>query len=892
MGAIKMSGLVSGMDTSAIVEKLVAQSKIPITNLQNKLDLKQLEKDVYKDISSKLGSINTDLLTLRLESTFKTKAAESSNSAVLNATASTEAETGSYSVLVKQAAKNSSWVSSYTRQRIATAGAGVTGSSGIPSDYLEGKHTVTVSNEGSYYLAENSFKPDEWGTLTKYSGFAIDPSVVSSDGTMQNALSGNVTFQVSDSSGSYSSLASVDVDAGDNINEVARDMETSLNNSLNSSKGTTGVQYLTVRADYDKDTEEWSIAVYKPSVYTDMTVSTSDSGIGATLGFNTAGFETSSTTSTIKQYSRAGDLTTLGQKLNNTESGLIKGVTLTGTGLTEGSFSIVQDASLRVASESYSTVTGAANLFADPIGVLSKPLAGAGFATQPTSASNGYFTINDTKVYIDDYSVLTVNDLLSKINSSGAGVTASFDATRNGIVLTSTTSGSTTITVGDSSDTSNLLTVMKLTANQGAVKTTGSTSGAVYPTMALNQANFSSAPTTGTFTINGVSIYVDVTKDTLNDVMKKVNLSGAGVTMSYDTARDKITVVSDGVEPITFGSANDTSTFLESVNLKRGTTTVQTLGTTGQYAILEVNGATYIRDSNEIDDIIAGVTLDVRSANESPVSITVTSDTSKANAALASMVQHYNELMTLLNAPMLDDDQKAYLTALTDEDKESMSDDDIAEYNAYNKEYSKYNIIRKSSELRSLKQSLRSTLFQEIPGLNGSISNLLELGIDIAGDGDLEIEKLGLLVTESVDYDEILAALQSNETLQEVLTDNADDVYEFFMADKVIGNDDDDAEDADGNPINETDDIKGWTRIYASLITRYTDYDGMIQKKIVYNGTLDSEIARIEKQIENYETRAENELERYWKQFTAMEQAIADAQSQGNALTSALGGSE
>jgi flagellar hook-associated protein 2 len=200
-------------------------------------------------------------------------------------------------------------------------------------------------------------------------------------------------------------------------------------------------------------------------------------------------------------------------------------------------------------------------------------------------------------------------------------------------------------------------------------------------------------------------------------------------------------------------------------------------------------------------------------------------------------------------------------------------------------------LIRKSPELKNLKSSLRTALFSEIPGLNGSISNLLELGIDVAGDGDITIEKLGLLVTESTDYDEILSELESNEKLQEVLTDNADDVYEFFSANIIVGNDDSKTEDDDGNPINESDDIKGWSRMYSTLLNRYTAYDGMIQKKIVTEGTLDKEMLKIATQIETYQERAEQQLERYWAQFTAMEQAIADAQAMGNSLSSLSSGS-
>jgi len=540
-----------------------------------------------------------------------------------------------------------------------------------------------------------------------------------------------------------------------------------------------------------------------------------------------------------------------------------------------------------VASESYSMVTGATGLSSDPANALTQNLALFG----AVSSANGTFTINGTQIKVTDYSTMTLNDLLATINSSSAGVTATYDESSNNVVLTSNSPGAANISIGDSSDTSNLLSVLKLTANQGAVKSAGSTTGVISTSGKLNSAGLSSTPTSGTFSINGVSIYIDNTTDSLDDVIRKVNVSGAGVNMVYDIARDKIIVTSDNTEQITFGSPNDTSNFLSAVNLTRSTTTTQALGSAGRNSIVDVDGVTYVRNSNEIDDIIAGVTLDLRSASDAPATISITSDTTKATQALASFVQTYNEITTILNAPALDKDQKKYLTPLTDEDKESMTDKEIADYEAKFKEYTTYSLIRKSPELKNLKSSLRTALFSEIPGLNGSISNLLELGIDVAGDGDITIEKLGLLVTESTDYDEILSELESNEKLQEVLTDNADDVYEFFSANIIVGNDDSKTEDDDGNPINESDDIKGWSRMYSTLLNRYTAYDGMIQKKIVTEGTLDKEMLKIATQIETYQERAEQQLERYWAQFTAMEQAIADAQAMGNSLSSLSSGS-
>lgn len=84
--------------------------------------------------------------------------------------------------------------------------------------------------------------------------------------------------------------------------------------------------------------------------------------------------------------------------------------------------------------------------------------------------------------------------------------------------------------------------------------------------VALQSAGFGTAPTSGTFTINGVSISVDVTTDTLNDVIARINASGAGVTASL--SGNKLTVTADdGITPVTLGSGADTSNFLSVTKL-------------------------------------------------------------------------------------------------------------------------------------------------------------------------------------------------------------------------------------------------------------------------------------------------------------------------------------
>jgi len=62
--------------------------------------------------------MKTDLLNLRLESTFKNYSTTSSNSAIVSATATPTADVGSHTIKVTQTAKNPYAYSQYTRASV------------------------------------------------------------------------------------------------------------------------------------------------------------------------------------------------------------------------------------------------------------------------------------------------------------------------------------------------------------------------------------------------------------------------------------------------------------------------------------------------------------------------------------------------------------------------------------------------------------------------------------------------------------------------------------------------------------------------------------------------------------------------------------------------------
>ena len=106
----------------------------------------------------------------------------------------------------------------------------------------------------------------------------------------------------------------------------------------------------------------------------------------------------------------------------------------------------------------------------------------AGFATQVTS---GTFTINGVQLTINA-NTDTLGDVIAQINSSSAGVTATYNAETSSLSLTSKTAGPQTILLGAGSDTSNFLKAAGFLAN-GAVPAGTTTAGTQASLIYTNQ---------------------------------------------------------------------------------------------------------------------------------------------------------------------------------------------------------------------------------------------------------------------------------------------------------------------------------------------------------------------------------------------------------------------
>lgn len=428
-------------------------------------------------------------------------------------------------------------------------------------------------------------------------------------------------------------------------------------------------------------------------------------------------------------------------------------------------------------------------------------LSSSGISTEVTA---GDFTINGVAFTIDP-ATDSLDSILTQINGSAAGVTATYDALTDRVTIENTAAGDTSlINFGPTGDGSNFLAALNITAATQSTNGSGSTTatstrnlGAINPAAVLNTASFDGgALTAGSFSINGISVSVDPTTDTLNDVLGRINDSAAQVTATYDTATDSIRVVSDTLGSRTVKFTSGTSNFLDVTHLTAAT---QSAGNDAQFTIN--GGPVQSRNSNEFADAISGVTLRLLSEGTSTVTVSYDDDA-------------------------VIEDVQAYLTAFNDAATQIRNVTGST------------GALANDNSIRSIESFLRNTIFSDVSGLSGDFNNLLDIGIS----------------TGSAFDSQGVAQLELDEdTFREALLEGRANVGQLFSNTNRTG-----IADQLEDYLDETTGLSGF-------LNDRVRTGGSIDRRIeLYNGQID----RVERRVELLERRLRSQFARL-EQLTA-----------------------
>lgn len=292
----------------------------------------------------------------------------------------------------------------------------------------------------------------------------------------------------------------------------------------------------------------------------------------------------------------------------------------------------------------------------------------------------------------------TLGQVIADINSRGIGVTASINATGDGLLLTDTAGGTLNLTVAEDGSTT--------AADLGLLGE--DTDGLGYIDGSFER-----------------SVDIQAT-DTLQDVVDKLNAADVGL---------DATLINDGSATSPFrvslssqATGRDGRVLIDDGGLGLG---AQTL-VEGRDAVVFFGSADpaeavlLTSSTNSLTDTIKGVNIDLAAASDQPVSLTLSRDTGQIVSAVEKFVGDYNKLMDKLN-----------------------------QLDSYDAETEERGLLLGDPTVAAVRRQMRSAVTGELEDVTGRYTRLFEVGVTVGADNKLEFDSEKLRDAMARDLDAV-----------------------------------------------------------------------------------------------------------------------------------------
>ncbi|ADC49181.1 flagellar hook-associated protein FliD [Alkalihalophilus pseudofirmus OF4] len=358
--------------------------------------------------------------------------------------------------------------------------------------------------------------------------------------------------------------------------------------------------------------------------------------------------------------------------------------------------------------------------------------------------------------------------------------------------------------------------------------------------------------------------------ETLSQVFQKVNRSNVGVSIFYDEHNDGVSATRKETGINNKNSGNEMvfgdGFFNEVLKLKENYQVVNEEGDPetrsnvqeAKNAVFTINGMETQRQTNTFT--IDGVTITLRgeTVGNEEVSLNVSTDTDKVFDTIKGFVDQYNELLDFVNGKLTEERYRDY-KPLTDEERDAISEKEAERWD----ERAQSGMLRNDRMIQSVMDRMRTDIY-------GMVSN--NLGSDYN-----QLSAIG--ITTSRDYND-RGKLEINEDrLRQAIERDPAGVAAIF--------------NSDGPTSGEKGIIRRMRETLTSGIDSISSRAGGMGGKVAnHQFTLGREIESINTRITNFERRLQQVEDRYWRQFTAMEKAMQQANAQAESLFAQLYGNQ
>lgn len=369
----------------------------------------------------------------------------------------------------------------------------------------------------------------------------------------------------------------------------------------------------------------------------------------------------------------------------------------------------------------------------------------------------------------------------------------------------------------------------------------------------VTSESLTAVPNTGkvTVNVNGNLTEIDFgnspSSDPMTELLNAIQGAGTGITADYTNGRLTISGGdtefslngSDAAGKDIIRSLFQAESFVYNPKMKAEVTA-------GQNARLSIDGVVVERNTNIFE--IDGINMELTGTSNEPISLTTSRDTDKIVDSLKGFVEDYNKLIEELNGYLKEDSSYKKYPPLTDAQKKEMSDKEIELW----EKKSKTGLLRNDQNVSNFLSDMRMILYNKVESAGLA---LYDIGIETSD----KWQDNGKLVIDE-------------DRLQSAIATNVDNISKLFT------------DKEQGVAVRLQQAIKDAANVSSGSPGAMVRYAGT-KDVLVAKNTLYEQMKSITQTLSNLNNKYTLEKARYWKQFTAMEQAISNMNSQSSWLT-------
>lgn len=798
---IRLTGMSSGLDTDSIVQALVSSYSLTKTNLEKSQTKLSWKQDAWKSLNTKVYSFYTGKLSaMRFSSSYAKKASSVSDSSVAKVTASSDAVNGNQKLVVKQLASSGYLTGGKMSSTKDGKSAKITSTTKLKDidgmeDYANGgriKVKADSSSEEKYIDVSSDMSVAQFVVKLKEAGLSANFDEGNQRIFINSKTSGKdgeFTLEGADSNGT-GVLNALGLMTADNA-----------------------------KSNYEK-IASWSdeeVIAYAKSAY-DSKIASYNKSINNLLASNSALQKSNETTLRYRQ-----------EYADMYNSLLIY----------ENSDVLDENGNPVSQSPTEDSRQAAATKLEDEITSLTDSRK----ALEDRKAA-GEELSDDDKAKLEEYNgrISEAKSMLATLANDTLNLTREY-------VTTVSEDGSKTVTITDNDiDKAVNKIADSVSANN---KTIADNLQSIYNMHKEADVNFDES----TFDPSNPLITAEFAEASTvadTDAANADNTLAKDMLAVYRTQRENAQAKLDEYNAAQDRVNNGTATAEDEALLGKGDSAGSAaVRITGQDAIIELNGATFVSNTNNF--AINGLTIQALSVNseDNPVTITTDTDVDGIYNMIKDFFKEYNEVINYMSEKYNADSSKGY-EPLTDDEKDAMTDTEIEKWENKIKD----SLLRKDNTLFSIQSEMKTNMLKSYE-INGKKYSLSSFGINTLNYFQASDNERGAYHIDG-DADDTYTS-GNNDKLRAAIASDPDTVVEFFS--------------------------KLTSEVYNDLTSRMSRTSLSSAYKLYNDKQMDKEYSNYTTKISQWEEKISSKEEYYYKQFSSMETALSKLNSEQSSLS-------